>query len=153
MQGLKENGVFKTVCRGDIPRVANVLGGRFAHSIKNKDTKYDKYKARYIVQGHKDREKYKLVHTSTNLRQSSIRLITALTSVYDFEVWMQHVTQAYLQSADKLLRDIYIRPPTDLCLLEILLLKLQKPLYGLGESGDYWEVTMTRHLKNDIKIS
>lgn len=151
--GLKENRVFEVVFPEDVPANANILGGRFALTIKNKGTEKEMYKARYIVQGHRDREKYRLVHTSTNLGQSSIRLLTALAAIFGFRIWSQDVTQAYLQSADKLMMDIYIKPNKELRMEEGQLLKLMKPLYGLGESGDYSDVTMTRHLKKDLGMT
>lgn len=73
-----------------------MLGGRFALTIKNKSTQEELYMAIYIVQCHKNQDKYRLVHTSTNLRQISIKLLTALAAVFGLRIWSQDVTQAYL---------------------------------------------------------
>lgn len=75
----------------------------------------------------------------------------ALVAVYGFEMWMQDVTQAYLQSADKVMRDIYIRPPNDFHFADNQLLKLQKPLYGLAENIIRWYQTIS--VKMEILFS
>lgn len=153
IEGLAEQGTYEVEWKEDVPKGSNVLGGRFVLCIKNKGSGGEGFKARFVVQGHRDREKSRLVHTSSNLRQSSVRLLTALAAVLGFRVWSQDVTQAYLQSADKLMRDIYVKPAKEFRLSEGQLLKLLKPLYGLTDAGDYWDVTMTRHLKEDLEMT
>ncbi len=73
-----------------------MLGGQFVLAIKNKNTGEMYYKARYVVQGHNDREKKRLVNNSTNLRQISVRTITALAAIFGFRIWSHDVSQAYL---------------------------------------------------------
>ena len=153
IKGLQANGTYEVVFKEDVPSDANILGGRFVLSIKNKNTKEEVAKARFVVQGHRDKDKNQLVHTSTNLRHHSIRLLTALAAVFGLRIWSQDVTQAYLQSADQLMRDVYIRPAKEFRLNENQLLRLLKPLYGLTDAGDYWDATMTNHLKNDLGMS
>lgn len=153
LEGLAHRGVFEVVLKDDIPSNANILGGRFVLSIKNKDTNEEIYKARYVVQGHKDIEKHMLVHSSSNLKQSSIRILLSIAALFGFHIWSQDVSQAYLQSAERLMRDIYVKPSKEFRLPKDTLLKLLKPLYGLSDSGDYWYSTFTRHLKDDLHMT
>lgn len=147
LAGLAKRGVYKVVCKEDVPPGANVLGGRFVLAIKNVNTDEEVYKARFVVQGHTDIEKNILVHNSTNLRQGSIRVLVAIVAVFGFRIWSQDVSQAYLQSAEKLMHDVYVKPTKEFHLSDTHLLKLLKPLYGLADSGDYWHATFSKHLQ------
>ena len=152
LQGLAQRGVYEVVWKKDVPCDANVLGGRFVLSIKNKDTQEEAYKARFVVQGHTDAEKNLLVHSSPNLKQSSIRLLLAQAATFGFQIWSQDVRQAYLQSAERLMREIYVRPTKEFKLSHDQLLRLLKPLYGLADSGDYWHITFSSHLRRDLQM-
>jgi hypothetical protein len=121
-------------------------------TIKNIGTDEEVHKARYVVQGHKDRDKKFLVHNSTTVRQSSTRLLVSLAATLGFRIWSQDVKQAYLQSSEKLMRKVYLKPSKEFGLPQNALLELHKPLYGLADSGDYWHNTMSRHLKEDLKM-
>ena len=111
--GLISRNTWKIVCETDLPRDANVLGGRFILTLKEAGTEKEFYKARYVVQGHRDKEKAFLVHNSTTLQQQSTKLILSLAAVFGFRIWNQDVTQAYTQSALKLMRTIFLRPPRE----------------------------------------
>ena len=150
LEGLVQKGVNKVLCKEDIPEGANVLCGQFVLAIKDIGTEQEVYKARFVVKGHTDAEKNILVHNSTNLRQSSIRTLIAIAAVFGFSLWSKDVSQAYLQSAEKLMRDVYVRPTKEFNLGADQLLKLLKPLYGLSDSGDYWHVTFANHLQHDL---
>lgn len=112
----------------------------------------ERLKARFVLGGHRDREKKSLIHNSTTLKHQSVRLILALASVFGFDLWSSDVNQAYLQSAEQLKRDIFIRPD-ELMLAPDELLQLILPLYGITESGDYWGETLTDHHINDLKMT
>ena len=52
IEGLARRGTWRVVCAEDLPEKANVMGGRFVLTIKNKDTQEKVLKARFVVQGH-----------------------------------------------------------------------------------------------------
>lgn len=54
-------------------------------------------------------DKYHLVDPFTILRHSSISVLTATAALSGYLFWLQEVTQAYLQSDEKLMHVIYIR--------------------------------------------
>lgn len=153
LEGLLKRGTWKVVCSEDIPPDANVIGGRFVLCIKNAETKEPLYKARFIAQGHMDRDKRSIVHNSTTLQQTSIRVILAIAAIFGFRIWSTDITQAYIQSATELMRDIYIRPTKEFELAPNQLLKLLRPLYGLTESGEYWNYTFSEHMRKDLDMT
>ena len=48
------------------------------------------------------------------------------------------------------MRNVYLKPITELDLSSDKLLELLKPLYGLPDSGDYWNRITSGHLLNDL---
>jgi hypothetical protein len=52
MKGLLEKGVFEIILRDDIPEGANTLGGRYVLALKDVGTEKERWKARFVVQGH-----------------------------------------------------------------------------------------------------
>lgn len=152
IEGQIERGAFEIVLKDELPENANILGSRFVLSIKENRTNKEVFKTRYVVQGDKDTEKNLLVYTSSNIKHTSLRLLLCLASLFGFNIWSQDVSQAYIQSAQKLLRDIYIKPAKEFHLSKDTLLKLLKPLYGLCDSGDYWYSTITNFITDDMHM-
>lgn len=108
VRGLFERGTFKVILREEVPMDGNVLPGRFVLSIKTTEDGEVKYKARFVIGGHRDKQKHLMVHKSATLQLQSTRLLLALACANDFDVWTVDVTQAYLQSTDPPLCDIFI---------------------------------------------
>lgn len=85
-------------------------------------------------------EKNVLVLASTNVRLQTNRFLIAIAAIFGYKIWSQGVSQAYLYSASRLTRDVYIKP-TVIRLQSDQLLKLLKPLYELADSGDFRNAT------------
>ena len=74
----------------------------------------------------------------------------ALAAIFGFRLFLTDISQSYLQSAEALIRDVYVKAPKELELGPDMLLKLLKPLYGLSKSGDYWGRTQRFHLIGEL---
>lgn len=76
-----------------------------------------------------------------------------LSGVIGFQLCSKDNCQAYLESAEKLLRDVYINPGKEVDLQPNQILKLLRPLYGLSDSDDYWGATFNKRLTEDIGMN
>lgn len=120
-------------------------------AIKDVGTDEERYKSRFVVQGHRDKDKPSLVHSSSNLRQDSTRVILAISSMMKFPIWTQDVSQAYLLGSNGQMRDFYIRDKENKYQLkDDELLKFVRPLYGLSDSGDRWFHVYREHHLQDL---
>lgn len=81
INGLLERGEFKYIGTKSVPQNANILGGIFVLSIKQPDTAFEKYKARVIVQGHKDKEKKFITHVTKTVPHKNIKTLICGRSV------------------------------------------------------------------------
>lgn len=115
-------------------------------------TNQEMSKSRFVVQEHTDQQKNMLVHTSTNIKKQTIRLLISLTALFGFRLWSQGVSQAYLQSASKLTRDVFVQHRQGFKIEPNEILSLLKPLNGLTDSGDYWDMKMNNRLKEDLQM-
>ena len=61
-------GTFKVILREELPDGANALTARFVLAIKSNADGQVKYKARYVIGGHRDRLKQYLVHGAQALQ-------------------------------------------------------------------------------------
>jgi Reverse transcriptase (RNA-dependent DNA polymerase) len=147
---LIDRGTFSLVVKDTVQK-PNVAPSIFVLAIKTKGGK-DVLKARFVLGGLRDRDKNKLVHSSTTLKQSSVRLLLATAAIMGFDVISADVIQAYLQSASDLKRKVFVKPNCiDLDPDELL--QIMKPLYGLADSGDYWAQAFVRHHLTDLRMT
>jgi hypothetical protein len=107
---LLEKRTWRVCIKSELPPGDNIMGGWFVLSIEDAGTDRESYKARYAVQGFRDKENPYLVHQSLAARHQSTKLLVAVAAVFGFRIFTHDVRQAYPQSADKLKRDVYISP-------------------------------------------
>ena len=69
----------------------------------------------------------------------------SLAAQYGWQIITSDVTSAFLQS-DKLDREVYVQPPADIRTPGKIWL-LQKPMYGLDDSGLKWYQTVDSKLR------
>jgi Reverse transcriptase (RNA-dependent DNA polymerase) len=150
IEQLVERGTWRLAHRSEFPKDANVFGARFVISVKNSGDEDEVFKARYVVQVHRDREKATLVKSTPPLRQSSIRLLVFLGACFGFQIFSTDISQAYLQRVDALLRNFYLNPGKEFEISSERVLQLLLPLYGLSDSGDAWAKTFTNHMTSDL---
>ena len=86
VQDLLRRGTFKFFLRTELPDGANALTARFVLPIKSNAEVKVKYKARYVICGHRDTLKYYLVYGAQTLQASSAPLLFALASAHNFDV-------------------------------------------------------------------
>lgn len=93
-----------------------------------------------------------LVHSASTIRKHSIHLLVSIVPIFNFQLWTQDVSEAYLQSGGGLTREVSFREPGKFQQGPDHLLKALKPLYGLTDSGDYWQSTLMRNLWDDLTM-
>jgi Reverse transcriptase (RNA-dependent DNA polymerase) len=150
IQGLIERGTWKAFLKDEMPENPNIMSCRFVLTIKDSSTSKERCKARYVVQGFRDKKKTSLVNDASTSKQQSTKLLIGLAAIFGYRILSTDVTQAYLQSAELLMRDVYIKPSAEFELNASQVLKLLRPLYGLADSGDYWGSTLLNHLKEEL---
>jgi len=157
VDGLLTRGAIRPVARSSLPTGSNIIRGRFVFTLKDVGTSDEKPKARYVAQGHLDKAKPFMVHNLATLRQRSTRLLVSTSAVLQFRLFSHDINQAYLQSRDTLARTLYLDPrPEDRHLFDLTddeVLLLVRPLYGVCDAGDYWLVTLQRHVRDDLLMT
>ena len=155
---LLEKGTYKIVPRSSIPPGAVFLGSRFVLAIKEPESDNPRRKARFVILGHHDPDKGRIVNEAPTVTRASIRLILALSRMFNYDIWTRDVTQAFVQSRDNLNREVYVTPPKGqdvLLTLDVppdLVLKAVRPLYGLIEAPNYWWCTFFEFHSVDLNL-
>lgn len=138
---LKDRRRWRVIMKHSLPLHPNIVRVRFFLTLKSAGMPGQKSKARYVAQGHRDQDKRHMVHNTTSLRQISTRIILSVAVIKGFCLFCHDVRPAYLQSEDKLTRQLFLLPkPKDLKyfgLEEDEILELLRPIYGKTDAGDY----------------
>lgn len=77
-----------------------------------------------------------LVHGSVNTKQQTVFMSAAIKAIFNYKLWPQEVSKAYLQGKKVLIGYLYLLPKQVFILNNLQLLKLVKPFYGLTDRGN-----------------
>ncbi|GJY28831.1 zinc finger, CCHC-type containing protein [Tanacetum coccineum] len=134
----------------DLPPGCKALGCKWILKRKMKvDGSIDKYKARLVIQGFRQKEGIDFFDTYAPVaRISTIRLLLALAAIHDLVIHQMDVKTAFLNG--DLDEEIYMKQPEGFVMPghESKVCKLKKSLYGLKQAPKQW------HQKfNDVVLS
>lgn len=79
---------------------------------KNAGTEKEIWNARFFVQGFLGKLKELLVYDTCTAREHSTGIF--VVSIFGIRLFSTDVAQVYLQSAEKLFRDVYVKPSEDI---------------------------------------
>jgi hypothetical protein len=136
-----ESNAFKVVAQDDLPQDANIIGSHVIYKYKADGS----LKARIVPHGHMDDEKSFMRTDAPTMSVEILRLLISLASERGWRLGSLDVKAAYLQ-ADGFRRSIFVRPPSEESDTSHLW-KLEKPAYGIVESGRLWFLTAFRALE------
>ncbi|CAL8084501.1 unnamed protein product [Prunus armeniaca] len=127
----------------DLPPGNRPIGYKWIFKKKLKaDGTIDKYKARLVAKGYRQKEGLDFFDTySPVTRITSIRMLIAITSIYDMEIHQMDVKIAFLNG--ELDEEIYMEQPEGFVVKgqEQKVCKLVKSLYGLKQAPKQWHET------------
>jgi hypothetical protein len=152
IEGIVDKGTWAVTVSSEVPTGANILSGRFVITIKDIGTNKVIYMARYVVQGHRDKEKTSKVHHNTTARQQSTRLLLGLAATFGFRSIPTTSSKPTSSQLRTCCVTSYLKPPAVLNLSSDTMLKLLRPLYDLCDAGDYWARTILDHLTKDLNL-
>ncbi|GJV42668.1 zinc finger, CCHC-type containing protein [Tanacetum coccineum] len=125
----------------DLPSGCKALGCKWILKRKMKvDGSIDKYKARLVIQGFRQKEGIDFFDTYAPIaRISTIRLLLALTAIHDLVIHQMDVKTAFLNG--DLDVEIYMKQPEGFVMPghESKVCKLKKSLYGLKQAPKQWQ--------------
>ena len=137
-QSLKENNTFDIV---PLPEGKKLVGGRWVFAIKESSGSEELFKARYVAKGFTQVHGTDYFETfSPTAKMSSIRIMMQLAANSNLSVHQMDVKTAFLNAPIDC--EIYVRQPEGYEVKDkggnLLVLKLNKSLYGLKQSGRNW---------------
>jgi hypothetical protein len=127
--------------QADVPNRANIIGSHVIYKYKPDGS----LKARIVPHGHMDHDKDFLRTDASTMSVEVMRLLISISAERRWRLGSLDVKAAYLQ-ADGFNRDIFVRPPREEADVNHLW-RLEKPAYGIVESGRLWFLTAFRALE------
>lgn len=142
--GLLEQGVFSFVPR-PVATESRIFKSRFCDYMKNAGLPTSFEKSRFVAMAYNDNIHGIITHAPM-VQRSSQRLLSCLAACdLSMKLSTRDVIQAYPQSNTSLSRPIYVEPPHILKTPSDLIIRLDRPLYGVPEAGAHWFNTYHSH--------
>jgi len=133
---LEEMNTWDKIDLKGIPDNAQVLPGMWVHTIKNFESKDQKFRSRWVVQGDQQKTNISLSNTFAPVSHvSSLRVLLAFLTIKDLRIFTWDIDLAYLHG--KIDHDIYIKFPDGYDKVGKVT-KLNKALYSLPEVACVW---------------
>jgi hypothetical protein len=136
INAIRSNNTYDLV---PAPPGATILPCKWVFTIKNNpDGSIDRYKARLVVGGHRQRDGIDCSTTfAKTADMTSLRIFLAITAAKDYDLHSIDISNAFL-NAD-LTTDIYMKQPEGYVSSDpTYVCKLNKTLYGLKQSPKEW---------------
>ena len=137
MESLQDNNTFDVV---SLPKGKKIVGGRWVYAIKEGPDEEELFKARYVAKGFTQVHGTDYFETfSPTAKMSSIRILMQVAAEFNLIVHQMDVKTAYLNAPIDV--EIYVKQPEGYEIkngAEVFVLKLNKSLYGLKQSGRNW---------------
>ena len=137
MQSMYDNKVWTLV---DPPEGVKTIGCKWVFKEKtDMDGKVNVFKARLVAKGFTQTHGVDYDETFSPVAMAkSIRILLAIASYYDYEIWQMDVKTAFLNR--KLLKDVYMTQPEGFARPEDSgkVCKLQRSIYGLKQASRSW---------------
>lgn len=151
---LSENwkDAYLEVNANNLSKDANVIGSHFVFKVKADIDGSLKLKARLVLHGNRDRDRFTVRRDSSSADLSVVRLLLSLSVMLRLEIATADVKGAYMQSG-RIQRDIYVRPPRSHSNRHAPLWKLRRLPYGIVEAGRQWLCAVENWLLREYRVS
>lgn len=142
-------GAYEVVDDKDVPKNANRIG---CHTIykEKEDDKELRLKARNVLHGNRDKDRFGVRRDSASADLSVIRLVISLGVLLGFGFGTADVKGAYMQNGP-IKRDIYVRPPKEFGMRGKLWKLLRLP-YGIVEAGRQWLCVIEQWMLHEYEM-
>ena len=142
LAALEANGTWTRVAR---PMRQPLVSAKWVFQIKRRpDGAIDRFKARLVARGFTQRPGIDFNETyAPTVNAASLRLLLAIATSRKWHVHHADVSNAYLNGV--LNEKVFLSPPEGLDTGSAVL-RLNKGLYGLKQSGRVWSDTLSRHM-------
>lgn len=137
---------------GDIPTDDNFIASREVLKIKDNSDGSLRLKARLVLHGNHDKDRFKARRDSAAAELLVVHLVLCIASLIGFSVATADVKGAYMQSGDAK-REIYVGTFDPIRMPRGKLRKLNKLPHGIVDAGSKWLCSVGGWMKGEHNLS